>query len=240
MLVIARALVARPRLLLVDEMSLGLAPKIVDQLATVLRRVADDLGIGVLLVEQHVPVALSIADAAVVLAHGEVVARGPAGDLAERPDLLQASYLGRERGSGRSEQAIGAPMAEDHEVGTCRRLSAPGRRREGGRTRRERQTASFRGQPAPASRRRLADGSIDSDGASAARGTAPRSTSAPARSTRGSQGASRRFPVSTRDRTSTESSRCAGASSPNATALSPFAEADVARACWANSSGRPS
>jgi branched-chain amino acid transport system ATP-binding protein len=94
MLVIARALVARPRLLLVDEMSLGLAPKIVDQLATVLRRVADDLGIGVLLVEQHVPVALSIADAAVVLAHGEVVARGPAADLAERPDLLQASYLG--------------------------------------------------------------------------------------------------------------------------------------------------
>jgi branched-chain amino acid transport system ATP-binding protein len=94
MLVIARALVARPRLLLVDEMSLGLAPKVVDQLATVLRRVADDLGIGVLLVEQHVPVALSIADTAVVLVHGEVVARGPAADLADRPDLLQASYLG--------------------------------------------------------------------------------------------------------------------------------------------------
>jgi branched-chain amino acid transport system ATP-binding protein len=94
MLVIARALVARPRLLLVDEMSLGLAPKIVDQLATVLRRVADDLGIGVLLVEQHIPVALSIADAAVVLVHGEVVARGPAAALVERPDVLQASYLG--------------------------------------------------------------------------------------------------------------------------------------------------
>ena len=94
MLAIARALVGRPRLLLVDEMSLGLAPKIVDQLATVLRRVADDLGIGVLLVEQHVPVALSIADEAVVLVHGEVVARGPAADLAERPDLLHASYLG--------------------------------------------------------------------------------------------------------------------------------------------------
>jgi branched-chain amino acid transport system ATP-binding protein len=94
MLVIARALVGRPRLLLVDEMSLGLAPKIVDQLATVLRLVADDLGIGVLLVEQHVPVALSIADAAVVLVHGAVAARGAAADLAERPDLLQASYLG--------------------------------------------------------------------------------------------------------------------------------------------------
>jgi branched-chain amino acid transport system ATP-binding protein len=94
MLAIARALVGRPQLLLVDEMSLGLAPKIVDQLATVLRRAADDLGIGVLLVEQHLPVALSIADTAVVLVHGEVVTRGTGAALAERPDLLQASYLG--------------------------------------------------------------------------------------------------------------------------------------------------
>ena len=94
MLAIARALVGRPHLLLVDEMSLGLAPKIVDQLATVLRRAADELGIGVLLVEQHLPVALSIADTAVVLVHGKVVARGPGAALAERPDLLQVSYLG--------------------------------------------------------------------------------------------------------------------------------------------------
>jgi branched-chain amino acid transport system ATP-binding protein len=94
MLAIARALVLRPRLLLVDEMSLGLAPKVVDHLATVLRQVADDLGIGVLLVEQHLPVALSIADTGVVLVHGEVVTRGPAAALAEQPDLLQVSYLG--------------------------------------------------------------------------------------------------------------------------------------------------
>jgi len=94
MLAVARALVARPQLLLIDEMSLGLAPRIVDQLAGVIRRIADEREIGVLLVEQHVPLALGIADAALVLVHGEVVARGAAADLAGRHDLLQASYLG--------------------------------------------------------------------------------------------------------------------------------------------------
>ena len=94
MLAVARALAGRPQLLIIDEMSLGLAPRIVDQLAGVIRRVADERGIGVLLVEQHVPVALAVADAAVVLVHGEVVARGTAADLAGSPDLLQASYLG--------------------------------------------------------------------------------------------------------------------------------------------------
>jgi branched-chain amino acid transport system ATP-binding protein len=94
MLAIARALVGRPRLLLVDEMSLGLAPLVVDELAGAIRRVADELGVGVLLVEQHVSVALSIADSAVVLVHGEVVTRGTGAELADDPQLLNASYLG--------------------------------------------------------------------------------------------------------------------------------------------------
>jgi branched-chain amino acid transport system ATP-binding protein len=92
MLALARALAARPRLLLVDEMSLGLAPVIVADLATVVRSVADD-GVAVVLVEQHVPVALKIADRAVVLRHGNTVFAGPAAELGDRHDVLVGSYL---------------------------------------------------------------------------------------------------------------------------------------------------
>ncbi len=94
MLAVGRALVSAPKVLLVDEMSLGLAPVIVERLLPILRRVAEDLGTGVLFVEQHVSLALEVADRAYVLSHGELVLSGSAADLRGRRDLLRSSYLG--------------------------------------------------------------------------------------------------------------------------------------------------
>jgi branched-chain amino acid transport system ATP-binding protein len=94
MLAVGRALVSAPRVLLVDEMSLGLAPVIVERLLPILRRVAEDLGAAVLFVEQHVQLALEVADRAYVLSHGRLVLEGRAADLRSRRDLLRSSYLG--------------------------------------------------------------------------------------------------------------------------------------------------
>jgi branched-chain amino acid transport system ATP-binding protein len=94
MLAVGRALVMRPRLLLVDEMSLGLAPVIVERLLPILRRAADELGSSVLFVEQHVALALEISDRAYVMTHGRIRLEGPAAELRERRELLAASYLG--------------------------------------------------------------------------------------------------------------------------------------------------
>ena len=94
MLGLARALLRRPRLLLVDEMSLGLAPRVVSELMGTLRRLASEHGTAVLLAEQHVHLAPAVADTAHVLVKGRVVAAGPAGELASRPEVLEATYLG--------------------------------------------------------------------------------------------------------------------------------------------------
>jgi branched-chain amino acid transport system ATP-binding protein len=94
MLALARALVSRPRVLLLDEMSLGLAPIIVERLLKTVREIADRTGCAVVLVEQHVHLALRIVDRAYVLARGSVVVTGSAGELSSKKEILESSYLG--------------------------------------------------------------------------------------------------------------------------------------------------
>ncbi len=94
MLAIAKALLAHPRILLIDEMSLGLAPIVVERLMPLIRRVADEREIAVLVVEQQVSAALRIADRAYVLNQGGVALEGPAAEIAARRGSLESSYLG--------------------------------------------------------------------------------------------------------------------------------------------------
>jgi branched-chain amino acid transport system ATP-binding protein len=93
MLSLGRALMSRPRALLLDEPSLGLAPRITAQIMTLVRKLCDERGLAVLLVEQNARSALSIADTGIVLDLGRVVATENAERLAEDADLRHA-YLG--------------------------------------------------------------------------------------------------------------------------------------------------
>ena len=92
MVVLAQALVSRPSTLLVDELSLGLAPVIVKRLVPTIESVAVN-GVGVLLIEQFAHLALSLANAAYVLEGGRIRYQGTADDLKNRPGVLHSAYL---------------------------------------------------------------------------------------------------------------------------------------------------
>ena len=92
MLAIARALMSRPRLLLLDEPSLGLAPQVIDAVFDLIEQLKHR-GLTILLVEQNVSLALDVAEHAVVLANGAVALTGPAAELANS-DLVRQAYLG--------------------------------------------------------------------------------------------------------------------------------------------------
>jgi len=93
MLSIARALMSRPRFLMLDEPSLGIMPRVVDAIMDVLERLHREEGLTTLLVEQNVPAALSVADRGYVLQTGRIVAEGPSRALLDS-ELVRRAYLG--------------------------------------------------------------------------------------------------------------------------------------------------
>jgi ABC-type branched-subunit amino acid transport system ATPase component/sugar phosphate permease len=92
MLALGMALIAQPKLLMIDELSLGLAPVVVERLLPLVREIRDD-GATVILVEQSVNLALAVADRAYFMEKGEIRFEGPAADLLDRPDLLRSVFL---------------------------------------------------------------------------------------------------------------------------------------------------
>jgi branched-chain amino acid transport system ATP-binding protein len=99
MLAIARALLARPRMLLLDEPSLGLAPRMVREIFTYIARLREEFGLTILLVEQNARGALAIADRGYVLETGRMLLQGPSRDLLSNKDV-QRAYLGRSSEEG--------------------------------------------------------------------------------------------------------------------------------------------
>jgi branched-chain amino acid transport system ATP-binding protein len=99
MLTLARALARNPKVLVADELSLGLAPKVVQRLLDAVRRAAVERGVGVLLVEQHVHLALQVADSVYVMRRGEIAYSGPPGELRENLGALEDAYFAAEPAS---------------------------------------------------------------------------------------------------------------------------------------------
>jgi ABC-type branched-subunit amino acid transport system ATPase component/sugar phosphate permease len=115
MLSLAQAFLSNPRVLLIDELSLGLAPAIVGQLLDIVRAMNDE-GTAVVLVEQSVNVALTVAKRAVFLEKGEVKFSGPTADLLRRPDILRAIYVKGTSGGTGGDSIINAAARRRREA----------------------------------------------------------------------------------------------------------------------------
>jgi branched-chain amino acid transport system ATP-binding protein len=100
MLVIGRALMSQPKVILLDEPSLGLAPQLVEEIFGIVRRLKEEQGLTVLLVEQNAAMALDIADHGYVMENGRIVLEGPAASLRENSDIKEF-YLGLNEAGGR-------------------------------------------------------------------------------------------------------------------------------------------
>ncbi|WP_137843332.1 ABC transporter ATP-binding protein [Microbacterium sp. 2FI] len=99
MLALGRALMSRPRAIILDEPSIGLAPKIVIEIMDVLARLRDSGGLSILLVEQNLSAAFRVVDRAIVVAHGRVVLEGSPEELMSAPEVRQAYFGGLDAGS---------------------------------------------------------------------------------------------------------------------------------------------
>jgi len=111
MVVLAQALVSHPRFVIIDELSLGLAPVVVNRLIPTIKSIAES-GIGVLLIEQFATLALGLANQAYVMEGGRIRFSGLASELREKPELLQSAYLLRGRAGGNGSPAAAPAGAQ--------------------------------------------------------------------------------------------------------------------------------
>ncbi|MGH9186729.1 MAG: ATP-binding cassette domain-containing protein, partial [Acidimicrobiales bacterium] len=111
MLTLGQAFIARPRLLLIDELSLGLAPAVVEPLLDMVRSIRAR-GVTIVIVEQSVNIALTICDRALFMEKGQVRYEGPAAELLDRPDLLRAVFLGSGPAPAEHDRAAGPVVIE--------------------------------------------------------------------------------------------------------------------------------
>jgi branched-chain amino acid transport system ATP-binding protein len=117
MVVLAQALVCEPRYMLIDELSLGLAPVIVNRLVPRIRAVAES-GIGILLIEQFTTIALGLANQAHIMEGGQLRFSGLARDLRERPELLRSAYLLRGSAAQPAQPGRSGQIGQTGQTGT--------------------------------------------------------------------------------------------------------------------------